>query len=345
MKHWNMSRPKIGLALGSGGARGWAHIGVLRVLAREGIVPDIVSGTSIGALVGGCYVAGRLDELEEFARGLTRRRILGLLDFRLPASGLIGDSKLEKLLNEHLGDTRIEDMDRVFVAVATELATGHEVWMHEGNLIRSMRASYAIPGLFPPVLNDRRWLIDGALVNPVPVSVCRALGARVVIAVNLNTDPFNRSARSSARRPSLYISHPPAPLEADMADAELEEVADVTLHNEPRPIVERLRSALERIRNRTLLAEAETQKKTLAHTDKRQPGPGFATVLLASLNIVQDRIARLRMAGDPPDVLMAPAMGDYTPADFDKAAGLIEAGAEAAEAALPSIHEAIEMLS
>ncbi|MDE1173547.1 MAG: patatin-like phospholipase family protein [Parvibaculaceae bacterium] len=341
-----MSRPKIGLALGSGGARGWAHIGVLRVLAREGIVPDIVSGTSIGALVGGCYVAGKLDELEDFAIGLTRRRILGLLDFRLPASGLIGDSKLEKLLGEHLGDTLIEDMDRVFVSVATELATGHEVWMHEGNLIQAMRASYAIPGLFPPVLHERRWLIDGALVNPVPVSVCRALGARVVIAVNLNTDPFDRSGQSRDRRPSLYISHPPAAAEADMADTELEEVSDsATSHSEARPIVERLRGALERVRNRTLLAEAEPQKKALAHTDKRQPGPGFATVLLASLNIVQDRIARLRMAGDPPDVLMAPAMGDYTPADFDKAAGLIESGTEAAEAALPAIHEAIKMLS
>lgn len=342
MKHQEMTRPKIGLALGSGGARGWAHIGVVRVLAREGIVPDIVSGTSIGALVGGCYVAGKLDELEEFAMGLTRRRILGLLDFRLPSSGLIGDSKLEKLLHEHLGTMRIEDLDRVFVSVATELATGHEVWMHEGNLIRAMRASYAIPGLFPPVQNERRWLIDGALVNPVPVSVCRALGARVVIAVNLNTDPFDRSTRSSERKPSFYISHPPAPPHVDMVEAPPPEADDEQAGS--RPIIEKLRGTIERIRNRALQNETEPPKKQPA-TQKRASNPGFATVLLASLNIVQDRISRLRMAGDPPDVMMAPAVGGFTPADFDKAASLIEVGEQAAEAALPAIREAIEMLS
>jgi len=205
-------RPKIGIALGSGVARGWAHIGVLRVLGNAGIVPDIVSGTSIGAVVGGCHVANQLEPLEEFARSLTRRRLISVIDFRFRSSGLIGDSKLEAILYKYLGGQQLENMERTFIAVATELSTGHEVWMHEGSLVQAIRASYALPGVLAPVPIDNRWLIDGALVNPVPVSVVRALGARVVIAVNLNTDPFDPVARRQARahHPSLYMPTPPA---------------------------------------------------------------------------------------------------------------------------------------
>jgi predicted acylesterase/phospholipase RssA len=164
-------RPVVGIALGAGVARGWTHIGVLRTLRKAGIEPDIISGTSIGALVGGCEAAGKLDVLEEFARSLTRRRMLSLLDFRFRSSGLIGDAKLREIMHTHLADLNIEDMERRFVGVATELTTGHELWLHEGGLIDSIRASYALPGVFSPVSVDGRWLIDGALVNPVPVSV------------------------------------------------------------------------------------------------------------------------------------------------------------------------------
>lgn len=180
---------RIGLALGGGAARGWAHIGVIRALDEAGIHPDVVSGCSIGAVVGGCYAAGRLDALAEFALSLTRRRVLGLLDPRLSGAGLIGGDRLRRRLARDLGDRRIEDLPVGFAAVATELGTGREVWLSRGPLIEALRASYALPGLFAPVPLDGRLLMDGTLVNPVPVTLARAMGADLIIGVNLSCDP------------------------------------------------------------------------------------------------------------------------------------------------------------
>ena len=185
-------RPTIGLALGGGAARGWAHIGVLKSLVSAGLMPDIVAGTSMGAVAGACYVTGKLNALEDFATSLTRRRLFGFLDFNFGGSGLISGQRLSARLERHLQHFEIERLDRKFVAVATELGTGHEVWLNKGSLVDALRASFALPGIFRPVQINGRWLIDGALVNPIPVSVCRALGARIVIAVNLSSDPFGR---------------------------------------------------------------------------------------------------------------------------------------------------------
>ncbi len=168
-------RAKIALALGGGAARGWAHIGVLRALDEAGIEVGMIAGTSIGALVGGCYLAGKLDELEAFARSLTMRRIASLLDLTIGGSGLFGGMRLTKRMQEHLEGLNVEDLDRPFVAVAAEVNTGHEVWISSGSLITALRASYALPGIFEPVRSNSRTLVDGALVNPVPVSVCRSL--------------------------------------------------------------------------------------------------------------------------------------------------------------------------
>src|SRR5579862_8227646 len=186
-------RPVIGLALGGGAARGFAHIGVMRTLLAHGIVPNIVVGTSIGAVVGGSYAAGHLDTLEEWARSLQVRNILGYLDIRLNGSGLIGGEKLAAKLEASLGQTLIEDLPVKFASVGTEVRTGHEIWLTHGRLVEAMRASYALPGIFAPVLIGDRWLVDGALVNPVPVSAARALGAEIVIAANLSSDIFTHS--------------------------------------------------------------------------------------------------------------------------------------------------------
>src|SRR5215212_2678994 len=179
-------RLKLGLALGGGAARGWSHIGVMRVLEREGIVPDVIAGSSVGAVVGGCYAADKLDEVEAFARSLTKRRVMGLLDFHISGSGLIAGGRLKRLLDQDLGGQRIETLPLRFVTIATELGTGHEIWLTKGDLISALRASYALPGVFDPVFFGGRWLMDGALVNPVPVTAARALGADIVICVNLN---------------------------------------------------------------------------------------------------------------------------------------------------------------
>ena len=347
-------RPKIGIALGSGVARGWAHIGVLRVLGNAGIVPDIVSGTSIGAVVGGCHVANKLEPLEEFARGLTRRRLISVIDFRFRASGLIGDSKLEAILYKYLGAQQLQDMERTFIAVATELSTGHEVWMHEGSLVQAIRASYALPGVLAPVPIDNRWLIDGALVNPVPVSVVRALGARVVIAVNLNTDPFDPVARRQARahHPSLYVPTPqPSRVAPDVEKEIAALIEEGTIgaptdtdaaHDESSALMEGIKSTFNKMRGSKSTSEREIVKRALGSA---QRGPGFASVLLASLNIIQDRLARARLASDPPDIVIAPKVGHLSLMEFDRADELIRLGEEAAEEALPAIRETIEMLS
>ena len=186
--------PRIGVALGAGAARGWAHIGALRELKAMGLVPDIIAGSSIGALVGGCFAAGRLDELESFARSLNKRRVFGLLDFSFSGAGLIGGDRLRVKLQESIGAMRIEDLPMRFAGVATELDTGHEVWLRRGSLVDAIRASYALPGVFEPVRLGRRWLIDGAVVNPVPVSVARALGAERVVALSITVDGTGRGA-------------------------------------------------------------------------------------------------------------------------------------------------------
>jgi NTE family protein len=352
MKQIRMIRPKIGIALGSGVARGWAHIGVLKALTRAGIDPDIVSGTSIGSLVGGCHLAGKLETLEDFARSLTRRRLLSLVDFRFRSSGLIGDAKLETLMREHLGDIRIEALNRTFVAVAAELATGHELWLREGSLVQAIRASYALPGVFAPVPVDNRWLIDGAIVNPVPVSVTRALGARLVIAVNLNTDPFDPATRRNWERghkPFYVRAATPIAEEYDLAEeiddlvAEEAEIEAALVAGEApdanSPLMSGIRSTLSRLRGKS--PEREIVKRAMGTKSR---GPGFASVLLASLNIVQDRLARARLASDPPDVIIAPKIGHLTLLEFDKADELIRLGEEAAEEALPQIRETIELL-
>ncbi len=287
---------KIGLALGGGAARGWAHIGVLRALNAAGIRPDIIAGTSIGAVVGACEIAGQLDALEEFARELTRRRVLGYLDFNLSGTGLITGHRLGERLRKQLGDMTFEDMPRRLTAVATEIGTGHEVWLSRGNVVDAVRASYALPGVFRPVKVEGRWLFDGALVNPIPVSVCRALGARYVIAVNLNIDISNRGTIS-------YINPMPG------SDQELEEAPPVTAKNG---------KGVRQLLQRQLLGRGDDV-------------PGISTVMVDAFNIVQDRIARSRLAGDPPDSMISPRLHGFGLFDFHRADELIARGETAAK--------------
>ncbi len=306
--------PSIGLVLGSGAARGFAHIGVLQVLIAQGIVPDIVVGTSIGALVGGCYASNHLEELESWARSLTRRRILGYLDVRFGGSGLISGGRLASHLHDSIGSTLIEHLPTRFAAIATEVGTGHEIWLTRGSLALALRASYALPGVFPPVQVGGRWLVDGALVNPVAVSTARAFGARMVIAVNLDADRFGRGA--------TIASHG-----ADPEDGEPSEAAGKTVNG-----LGRLRTMFG--------AERALRRKMLASATR----PSFSTVMIESFNIMQDRLTRMRLAGDPPDVHITPRIGHIGWVDFHRADEAIEVGRSAAEKALDSITEMIAAL-
>ncbi len=307
-------RPLIGLVLGSGAARGFAHIGVLRVLLENGIAPDIVIGTSMGALVGGCYVCGHLDTLETWASSLTMRRIIGYMDVRFGGSGLISGGRLANRLHESIGPTLIEDLPMRFAAIATEVGTGHEVWLTRGSLSLALRASYALPGVFPPVHIGQRWLVDGALVNPVPVSAARAFGARVVIAVNLDADRFGRGA--------TIPSHG-----ADPGDAP--------------PITPTAKARNGFLGLRHMFGAERALKRELIGGPTR---PSFSTVMIESFNIMQDRLTRMRLAGDPPDVHITPRVGRIGWLEFHRAAEAIAVGRTAAEKAIDSITETISDL-
>ncbi len=310
---------KIGLALGGGVARGWAHIGVIRALEAAGIVPDIVVGTSIGSVVGGCYVAGELGELEDFARSLTRRKVLGYLDFNFSGSGLISGQRLNDRLDVRLRDINIEKLSRRYVAVATEIGTGHEVWLSRGRLTDAMRASYAIPGIFRPVEINGRWLFDGALVNPIPVSVARALGARYVIAVNINADLSGRGSM--------------APIVAEHHAAEPAETAPAPLAaaDDGSSILARNGRALKKMLQRQFFGPSDET-------------PGISTVMTEAFNIVQDRIARSRMAGDPPDAVIAPRVGDISLFDFHRADEMITRGENATKRVIDEIQHEIALM-
>ena len=305
-------RPVVGLALGGGAARGFAHIGILRTLLAHGIVPDVVVGTSIGAVVGGSYASGHLDTLEEWARSLQVRNILGYLDIRLNGSGLIGGEKLAARLEASIGKTLIEELPVKFASVATEVRTGHEIWLTHGSLVDALRASYALPGIFSPVLVGDRWLVDGALVDPVPVSAARALGAEIVIAANLSSDVFTHST-------TIYAHGAPV------------EVPETVIAPTP-----------PRRRFGKFFSPERTMKREFFGSAAR---PGISSIMVDAFNIMQDRITRARLAGDPPDLLITPRVGQIGWFDFHRAADLIEFGSRAAERALDTIHEAIPALA
>ena len=307
-------RPLIGLVLGSGAARGFAHIGVIHALTARGITPDIIVGTSMGALVGGCFATNQLDTLETWARSLTMRRIIGYLDVRFGGSGLISGARLADRLHELIGPTSIEDLPVRFAAIATEVGTGHEIWLTRGSLSLALRASYALPGVFPPVHLGGRWLVDGALVNPVPVSAARAFGARVVIAVNLDADRFGRGA--------TIASHG-----ADPGDGQ-----NIAPPGSARNGFLGLRGMFG--------AERALKREIVAGTAR----PSFSTVMVESFNIMQDRLTRMRLAGDPPDVHITPRIGHIGWLDFHRAAEAIAVGQAATEKALDSITETIAEL-
>lgn len=302
------NRPVIGLALGGGVARGWAHIGAVQRLDELGIKPDIIAGTSVGALVGGFWSAGHLTALEAWARSLTKTRMLSYFDVVLNGSGLIGGKRLEKILDKSLPPTDIQDLPHRFVAVTAELATGHECWLMEGDLGEAIQAAYALPGVFPPRAKNGRWLIDGALVNPLPVSVCRAMGARMVIAVGLHADAFALGATKRREKLSAMPDDSGEELEAAPGGG----------------IAEKL------------------MMRRLFHPGGNAPGVG--TVMLAGFNILMDRVTRSRLAGDPPDIQITPQAGHIGLLDFDRADELIQLGREAVDYAMARIEKTIEIL-
>jgi NTE family protein len=283
-------KPRVGLALGSGSARGWAHVGVIRALEQAGVRPDVVCGTSVGALVGAAYAAGELDRFERWVLGLGVRDVVSFMDVSL-RNGLFKGRRLMEFLRRHFADRPVEDLPTPFAAVATALQTGAEVWLRRGSTLDAVRASIALPGLFAPVLRGDTVLVDGGLVNPVPVSLARAMGADVVIAVDLGSDILGRHLRHDP---------PPEPWAGAVGDW-FRKLQDTVRIPAPAPPAD-------------------------------QPAmPTLPEVVSSSINIMQVRIARSRMAGDPPDVTVAPRLAHLRLLDFDRAEEAIEEGRRAVE--------------
>ena len=297
--------PRIGLALGSGSARGWSHIGVINALERAGIVPDIVCGTSIGALVGAAYAAGEHARLEPWVRSLKLQSVVGLLDWKL-GGGLMAGGKLTNFFRSQYEDPGIEQLPKAFGCVATDLGSGREVWLREGSVIDAVRASIALPGVFTPARSDGRLLVDGGLVNPVPVSLCRAMGADIVIAVDLNWELVTR------RRPRAKLQATP--------DEEADEVQQATA-----------------LTHSGRLEALMTRIWPFNGAQKNNDIPSMLGVMSASLNIMQVRITQSRLAGEPADAMIRPRLPDMGAMDFHRGAAAIDEGERAAELVIPMI--------
>jgi NTE family protein len=285
------TQPKIGIALGGGAARGWAHIGVLQALAERGVFPEVVTGASIGSLVGAALAGDRLEALEEWILSLRRLDVLKLLDASL-VGGVIEGNRVMDAVRTVLYDRNIEDLRYPYGAVATDLQHGRTVWLREGPTIDAVRASCAMPGLFPPTRYRETWLVDGGLVDPVPITLCRVLGAEVVIAVNLS--PYRRRL---AGRQAV-----PEPAAADGMAPQTDE----------RSYIARLQHFV-----RGMFEPA---------TEPGAPQPALLDVMSSAINIMQERIARSRLAGDPPEIEITPDVQDIGMMDFHRAALAVERG-------------------
>jgi len=304
MHHQTQSSSHIGLALGSGASRGWAHIGVIKALSELDIHPKVVCGCSIGAIVGASYVAGNLDKLEDWVRSLTKMELARFIELNLSLNSFVDTEKLHEFFLQCVcrEDESIENATAKYASVATDLETGREVWFTKGLLIDAIWASISLPGLFPPLQDQGRWLVDGGLVNPVPVSVCRALGADIVISVNLNGDIVGKH----------FIQ------EHDVQDTESENVLGM----------------LSRAVNKYSPSIFKDEKESTSP-------PGLFDAIAGSINIAQDRITRSRLAGDPPDIMLSPKLSHIGLMEFYRAEEAIQEGRECVMRMLPEIQHVL----
>lgn len=293
---------KVGLALGAGAARGWVHIGVLSALERSGIKIDVVAGTSIGVLVGAAHLSNKLPELQQRLLKLTKLETARFFSISFPFRGLVNKDKLHQFLTQYVADNTllIESLSARYASVATDLHSGQEVWNTEGKLLEAVWSSISLPGLFPAIKHHGRWLIDGGLVNPIPVSVCRALGADIVIAVNLNGDILEKR---------LHQNPLPPPKNGQNTNVLDNRISEFIMHY-----------------TGGVFSESKSAKADVLAS------------IAASVNITQDRITRSRMAGDPPDILLQPRLAHIGLLEFYRAAEAIQVGEKNVEKIWPKFN-------
>ncbi|NQU66538.1 MAG: patatin-like phospholipase family protein [Candidatus Marinimicrobia bacterium] len=308
---------KIGLALGSGSARGWAHIGVLEALDDNHIPIDFIAGSSIGAFVGAIYSAGKLDSLKEFALLMDWKMVLSYFDVVFPRTGFLDGKKVHKLFSMHTDVTTFDDLTIPVKMIATNLNTGEKVILDSGNIIDAIRASSSIPGVLTPVTRGSDILIDGGTVDPVPVGVTREMGAEIVIAVNLNTGLIGKR-------------HHKKPVKIDPPK------------NRRMPMITE-NEFIQRMTRQYETASKSVQTKIGSWLTNDKGVPNIMEVMGTSLNIMQERITRINLAIDPPDVLIQPELSDLSLFDFTQAERSIQEGYDKTMAQMESIKELLEL--
>ncbi|WP_206998444.1 patatin-like phospholipase family protein [Trinickia mobilis] len=309
--------PRIGLVLGGGAARGWAHIGAIRALLEAGIRPNVVCGTSIGALVGAVYANGDLDWLEQWVSRLTWQTVVRLLDLQI-SGGLLGGKKVIQIFANQFNGCEIGELKLPFAAVATELDTGREIWLQDGSVVEAVRASIAIPGLFTPVWHEGAWLVDGGLSNPVPVSAARAMRADFVIAIDLNNDLLNgRDLGGSVAELPVHDPGAPPP-------------GSVRRNGKPWP---------KWLQPNPDFADGDAG----ISAEPSARAPSMLSSMAQSIDIMQVRITRSRLAGEPADILIQPRLGGMSIFDFHRAAPAIAEGRAAVERMMPAIRAHLGM--
>ena len=285
---------KVGLALGSGSARGWAHIGVIKALAEADVRVDYVAGASIGALVGAVYASGNINSLEEVVLQLDWKKIVYFFDVVFPKSGLIDGDKVADFIRGHVGERNIEDLPLPFCAVSTDLATGKEIIIKEGDIIEAVRASISVPGIFTPFKKDDMTLVDGGLVNPVPVSAAREMGADFVIAVDLNHD--------------IVVKKTIAPSHKNMNS-----------DKEPVKTLPEKNKILNALNKRIRAIDIPTLTQIRQWMRMEDPLPNIFEVLVTSINIMETQITATRLRSEPPDLLIQPKLGHLKFLEFNRA--------------------------
>jgi len=299
-----VTRPRLGLALGGGSARGWSHIGILHALAERGLRPQVITGASVGALVGAACAADRLADLERWVCTLTQRDVWRLVDTTFRGGGVMSGNRLMEAIAAQIGDEPIESLPVSFGAVATDLYTGEEIWLRDGPFMSAVRASSGLPGLLAPTWHRGRWLIDGGVVNPLPVSLCRALGADLVIAVDLS-----RSVTKVAMRASERLNGPAAATGQD-PDEPSEQLATEG-SAEITAILKKWSGLVDGL---------------VESFRSRRAEPGLLEVMSSAVNIMQDRITRSRLAIDPADLVLRPDLAEFQLMDFHRAREAIDVG-------------------
>ena len=302
-EHTSGRRPRIGLALGSGSARGLAHLGVIRAIEDAGIEPDFIAGTSMGALIGAIHAAGKLDELEATFKTFDWKKTTSFFDVVLPKSGLLDGARIGELVRAHIRADAIEMLPKPFAAVATDIVSGEEIVIRKGDVIEAVRASISVPGIFTPLRSNGHILVDGGLTNPVPASVARAMGADIVIAVDLN----HQIIAGKNMKPLL-----PAEKTNDETGMLSRWVGDYRL-------------SMSDIKQKLLSGDNQISEQ-FRKWASAEPLPSIFEVLLASINIMETRLTQTRLSLDRPDVLIQPPLGDIRFLEFARAEEIITIG-------------------